>query len=67
MISDLKCMSFPERVMYMKAIQLFKTIKGDEPEYLWSSFTLASDIHTRLLRSSSNFHLYTPKPHLEIY
>ena len=27
----------------------------------------ASDIHARLLRSSSNFQLYTPKPHLEIY
>ena len=37
------------------------------PEYLRSSFTFASDIHPRLLRSSSNFQLSTPKPHLEIY
>jgi len=51
----------------MKAIQMFKTIRGDAPEYLRSSFTFASDIHARLLRSSSNFQLYTPKPHLEIY
>ena len=34
---------------------------------LRSSFTFASDIHARLLRSSSNFQLYTPKLHLEIY
>ena len=51
----------------MKAIQMFKTIRGDALEYLRSSFTFASDIHARLLPSSSNFQLYTPKPHLEIY
>ena len=51
----------------MKAIQMFKTIRGDVPEYYRSSFTFASDIHARLLRSSSTFQLYTPKPHLEIY
>ena len=44
----------------MKAIQMFKTIMGDAPDYLRSSFTFASDIHARLLRSSSNFQLYTP-------
>ena len=67
MFSDLKWMSFLERVMYMKAIQIFKTIRGDAPEYLRSSFTFASHKHARLLRSSSNFQLYTPKSHLEIY
>ena len=36
-------------------------------DYLRSSFTIASDIHARLLRSSSNFQLYTPKPHSKIY
>ena len=51
----------------MNAIQMFKTIRGDAPEYFRSSFTFASDIHARLLRSSSNFQLYTPKPHYEIY
>ena len=65
--SDLKWMSIPERVIYMKVIQMFKTIWGDAPEYLRSSFTFASDIHARRLRSSSNFQLYTPKPHLEVY
>ena len=47
MFSDLKWMSF----IYMKAIQMFKTIGGDAPEYLRSSFTFASDIHPRLLSS----------------
>jgi len=53
--------------LYMKAIQMSKAIKGDAPEYLRSSFTFASDMHARLLSSSSNFQCYTPKPHLEIY
>ena len=60
-------MSFPERVIHIKAIQMFKTIRGEAPEYLMSALTFTSDIHTRLLRSSSNFQLYTPKPHLKIY
>ena len=67
MCSDLKWMAFSERVIYMKAIQMFKTISGDAPEYIRSSFTFASHKHARLLRSSSNFPMYTPKPHLEIY
>ena len=69
MFSELKWMTFPERVLYKikKAIQMFKTIRGNAPEYLRKSFTVATDIHARLLRSSSSFQLYTPKPHLEIY
>jgi len=66
MFSDLKWMSFPERVIYMKAIQVFPTIRGDALEYLRLSFTFASNMLTRLLHSSSNFQLYTPKPHLEL-
>ena len=65
MFSDLKWVSFPERVIHIKAIQMFKTIRGEAPEYLRSSCTLRSDKHAILLRSSSNFQLYTPKPHLE--
>ena len=67
MFSDHKWVSLPECFIYMKATQMFKTIRGDAPEYLMSAFTFASDIHARLLRSSSNFQLFTPKPHLEIY
>ena len=39
MFSDLKWMSFPERDIYKKVIHLFKTIRGDAPEYLRVSFT----------------------------
>ena len=60
MFSDLKWMSFPERVIYRKAIQTLKTIRRDGYEYLWSYFTFTSDIHAILLRSSSNIQLYTP-------
>ena len=47
----------------MRAIQIFKTIRGDAPEYLRLSFTVASD--ARLLRSSSSSQLYTPNIHLK--
>ena len=48
MFSDLKWMSFAKRVTYMKAIQMFKTIRGDAQEYLRSSFTFAPDMHATL-------------------
>ena len=60
-------MTFPECVLYQKAIQIFKTIRGNAPEYLRTSFTFATDIHAIRLRSSSSYQFYTPKPHLEIY
>ena len=67
MFSELKWMEFSERVLYKKPIQMFKTIRGNAPEYLRTSFTFATDIHAIQLRSSSSFQLYTPTPHLEIY
>ena len=45
MFSGLKWMSFPVQVTYMKAIQMFKTIRGDSAEFHRSSFTFAYDIH----------------------
>jgi len=48
-------MTFPERVLYQEAIPMFKTIGGNAPEYLRTSFTFATDIHAILLRSSSSF------------
>ena len=60
MFSDLKWISFPERVIYMKAIQMFETIRGDQYLNTLDRLLLfiSSDIHERLLRSSSNFQLY---------
>ena len=47
---------------------MFNTTRGDASEYLRTSLnTFASDIHARLVRSSSSFQCYIPKPHLEIY
>ena len=46
---------------------MYKTIQGEAPGYLRTSFTFATDINAVLLRSSSSFQLYTSKPHLEIY
>jgi len=39
-VSELKWMTFPERVLYQKAIQMFKTIRGNAPEYLRTSLLL---------------------------
>jgi len=60
-------MTFPERVVYQKALQMSKTIHCDAPDYLTTYFTFTSEIHTRLLRSSSTYHLYTPRPRHELF
>ena len=54
MFTQLKWMTFPERVVYH--------VCGNAPDYLKNDFVLTSEIHSRLLRSSSNCQLYTPRP-----
>ena len=63
MFSDIKWMSFHERVIYMKAIQMFKTIRGFRLNTL-DRLLLLRLIYMQdcCVRSSSNFQLYTPKP-----
>ena len=36
------------------------------PDYLQTSFTVSSDVHTRMLRSSSTYQVYVPKHNLDI-
>jgi len=65
MFTQLKWMTFPERVVYHKAIQMYQPVCGDAPDYIKNGFVFTSEIHSRLLRSSSNFQLYTPRPNTE--
>ena len=67
MCTQLKWMTFPERVVYHKAIQMYRTVCGDAPDYLKNDFVFTSEIHSRLLRSSSKFQLYTPRPNTELF
>ena len=67
MLTQLKWMTFPKRVVYHKAIQLYKTVCGEAPDYVKKYFVFTSEIHSRLLRSSSNCHLYTPRPNTELF
>jgi len=61
MFTLLKWMTFPERVVYHKAIQMYKTVCVDAPDCLKNDFVFTSEIHSRLLRSSSA--LYTKTQH----
>jgi len=56
MLAELFYMTFQEQVKYQKAMQMFKTILGDAPEYLRTSFTVATDIHAIRIRSSYKLH-----------
>ena len=67
MFTQLKWMTFLKRVVYHKAIQMYKTVCGNAPDYLINDLVFTSEIHSRLLRSSSNFLLYTPRPNTELF
>ena len=67
MFTQLKWMTFPERVVYHKAIQMHKTVCGDAPDNLKNDFVFTSEIRSRLLRSSSNYQLYTPIPNTDCF
>ena len=56
-------MPFPDRVIYQKALQMYKTLHG----YLRTPFTFTSAIHSRILRYTRPLQLYSPKPRSELY
>ena len=45
LFSQLKWMTFPERVIYQKGIQMYTTLSGTSPNYLKLPFTFTPDIH----------------------
>ena len=67
MFNTLKWMPFPDREVDQKALQMYKTTHCNAPDYLTTSFPFTSEIHTRLLRSSSTYQLYTPRASHELF
>ena len=66
LFSELKWQTFPDRVKFQKAVLTYKILNGLAPDYLKSMFTTIESINNRVLRSSSNFQLYTPRPNSEL-
>lgn len=67
LFTELNWMKFPERVVYQKAILMFKTMHDLAPSYLKDIFRYTGEIHNRNLRSTSHNLLYIPKPKCELY
>ena len=67
LFSELKWMMFPDRVIYQKAILMYKIMHNLAPSYLSNIFTLSSEVHERSLRSTTENLLYVPKPKIELY
>jgi hypothetical protein len=62
---ELRWMTFSQRVVFQKAIMMFKIMNNQASSYLLNNFILSSDVHTRILRSSSDFHVFNPRPNTE--
>ena len=67
LFAELKWMTFPERVMYQKAILMYKIMHNLTPAYLKNMFTFSKEVHDRTLRSTADNLLYIPKPNIEHY
>ena len=67
LFSELKWMMFPDRVIYQKAMLMYKIMHNLAPSYLSNIFTLSSEVHERSLRSTTENLLYVPKPKIELY
>lgn len=67
LFAELNWMEFPERVLFQKAILMFKIFNGLAPEYLFDNFTPVTQIHDRHLRSASQSQLYSPRPNTELF
>ena len=67
LFTELKWMMFPERVVYQKAILMYKVMHNLTPPYLTNIFKFSSEVHDRSLRSTSENLLYVPKPNIELY
>ena len=58
LFAELKWMIFPERVMYQKAILMYKIMHNLTPAYLTNMFTFSKEVHDRTLRSTADNLLY---------
>ena len=67
LFTELKWMMFPERVVYQKAILMYKVMHNLTPPYLTNIFKFSSEVHDRSLRSTSENLLYVPKSNTELY
>ena len=58
---------FPERVMYQKAILMYKIMHDLTPPYRVNIFKLSKEVRDRTLLSTSENLLHVPKPNIEFY
>ena len=64
LFSELKWMMFPDRIIYQKALLMYKIMHNLAPSYLSNIFTLSSEVHERSLRSTTENLLYVPNQKL---
>ena len=64
---ELNWMPFPDRVVFQKAVLIFKILNGLAPAYLNDIFIPTSNVHNRNLRSASECQFYSPRPNTEFF
>ena len=58
--------TFPERVLYQKAIVMYKIVNNICPDYLKIHIAYTSEFNSRDTRSSTSVQFYIPKPNCEL-
>ena len=67
LFTELKWMTFAERIEYKKAILVYKSLHNTCPEYMKQKFTYPDTNIYHSLRSLENEELKVPKPNLEFF
>ena len=67
LFAELKWMEFPKRVMYQKAILMYKIMHNLTPPYLANIFKFSREVHDQTLRSTSENLLYVSKPNTKMF
>jgi hypothetical protein len=68
LFKQLNWMRFDERIIYKKAILMYKSINdASSPQYMKNKFQFVHQRHDRNLRSASNSDLVVPRPKKEVF
>lgn len=67
LFARLNWLPFPQRIEFHKAILLYKIFSNQAPIYLNDIFTPVSSVHSLSLRSTTDKHLYSPRPKTETF
>jgi len=67
LVTELNWTTFTERVLYQKAIAMYKIVNSICPDFLKNHIAYTSEVNSGDTRSSTSVQFYIPKPNCELF